>query len=735
MARVLTTEQTAPPLGINSVRPVTLGGTNANNAQQAAVNLQYIGNFQVNQPGGCPSLGLDSKIPANYFPAVLLNQQNPIVTGPLTVGIGQTNTYTITNYNSSNVYSVNTASGSAVVSGNTITWTAPTIPGVSGFIINGVNVVIEVTYGNLSISGPSSINENTPAIFTVENYNSGIQYAVTPISGTVTITGSQITYTAPATDGVNTLFTGFMVNSTTVYVTVSPPPAPVITGPVTLAIGQVGTYTMTNYVATGTYDISTTGGTLTQSGNTLTYTAPQDTGTYSFTVNGVMSAVNVILPTIMAPSVTAPVEGAINLGPAVTFTATPFAMSVGQDTQQATNWQLATDALFLNIVQSSLADTVNLSSWTVQNLLSNAVYYARVQYIGTNNEISAYSTAVSFTTKASYIPTLVTGEIDGTTGLDFGYAVAMDSAGLTLVVGAPTGNLVSVYQFSNGAWVLFQTINAPTGAFKFGMGLSMNSLGNAFVVGAPDSQRIFIFQLQNNSWTQTASILSPTASGKFGYAVALNDSVNSVFIADYASALVYNYTYDGASWNLAQTLTFTGASNYGYSIAINPPGTLLAVGAYLSNQVLLYQNGGQGFNLTQTLNAPSGGSFFGVQVALSRQSFTLIVGAGTSQTVYIYTSATGAVWNLFQTLTSPDPSVTGYFGRCVATSAQGTVLMVGAYAAGKAYLYQLTSTQYSLAQTFTASQTPNLGFSAVLTDSGTKAVVFDDTAAIGLSIS
>ncbi len=735
MARLLTTEQTAPPLGINAVRPISLGGTDANNAEQAAINLQYIGNFQINQPGGCPSLGLDSKIPANYFPTVLLNQQNPIVTGPLTVGIGQTNTYTITNYYSSDVYSINMASGSASISGNTITWTAPTTPEISGFIINGVNVVVNVTYGNLTVSGPSSINENTPAIFTIENYNSAIQYSVQPISGAVSISGSQITYTAPATDGINSLFTGFIVNDTNVHVTVNPPAPPVITGPVTLAIGQVGIYTITNFVATGTYNVSATGGTFVLNGDTLTYTAPSDTGTYSFTINSVMTAVNVILPTIVAPSITAPVQGAVNLGPAVTFTASPFAMSVGSDTQKATNWQLATDALFLNLVQSSLADTVNLSSWTVQNLLSNAVYYVRVQYIGANNEISAYSAGVSFTTKASYIPTLITGEIDGTTGLDFGYAVAMDSAGLTLVVGAPTGNFVNVYQFSNGAWVLFQTLNAPTGAFKFGMGLSMNSLGNAFIVGAPDSQRIFIFQLQNNSWTQTASILSPTASGKFGYAVALNDSVNSVFIADYVSALVYNYTYDGASWNLAQTITFTGASNFGYSISINPSGSLLAVGAYLTNQVVLYQNGGQGFNLTQTINAPAGGTFFGVQVAISRQSFTLMIGAGTSQTVYIYTSATGAVWNLFQTLTSPDPSVTGYFGRCVASSAQGTVLIVGAYAAGKAYLYQLTSTQYTLAQTFTAPQTPNLGFSAVLTDNGTKAVIFDDTAAIGLSIS
>jgi hypothetical protein len=155
----------------------------------------------------------------------------------------------------------------------------------------------------------------------------------------------------------------------------------------------------------------------------------------------------------------------------------------------------------------------------------------------------------------------------------------------------------------------------------------------------------------------------------------------------------------------------------------------------LSNQVALYQYGGQSFNLTQTINAPTGISFFGVCIELSRETFTLLIGASTSQTVYIYTSTTGAVWTLYQTITSPAPTATGYFGRSAAINGQGGVFMVGAYGTGSAYLYQLSSTQYTLAQTFTSTLAPQLGFSTVLTNNGAKAVVFDNTAAIGLTLS
>lgn len=734
MARLLEIRQTAPALGAGVFRSIATGGTNASSAQEAATSLQFISNTQINQPSGTPSLGIDAKIPTNYFPASLLDQTPPVVTGPLTATVGQTYTYTITNYVSTDTYAISPVSGTASQSGATITWTAPAGKGISGFIINGVNVIVNVLSSGLTITGPSSITEKTPVIYTIENYSTSIQYNVIAISGSVITNGALITYTPPATDGINILYSGFSVNETPVRIAVNPPPVPTVTGPVTLAIGQVGTYTITNYVPNGTYEVNALSGTPVVSGNTITYTAPSETGTYSLTINATMIAINVVLPSVMTPQIIAPVQGATDLGPNVTITSSPFAMTAGVDTQRSATWQLATDVNFLTVVQTSVADTVNLTSWTLYNLLSNATYYVRVLYTGINNEVSAYSPAVSFTTKASYIPSAITGEITGAAADNLGYAVAMDSLGLTLAVGAPAGDFINLYQYTNQAWTLFQNISAPSGALAFGISLSMNSLGNAFAVGAPNSQQVFIYQLQNNQWVQTAIFLSPTATGKFGYAVALNDSVNSLFIGDYESGLVYIYINTSGTWALSQTLTFTANSYYGYSLAINPAGTLLAVGAYLTNQVVLYQDGGQGFTLSQSINAPTGAAYFGVALSMSRESFTLLVGAGSSQTVYIYTSSTGAVWNLYQTLTSPYPSENGYYGRCLAINAQGNLLIVGASLSGNAYLYQLTSSQYTLAQLFTSSQTPNLGFSAAMTNDGTKAVVFDATAAIGLNL-
>jgi hypothetical protein len=70
----------------------------------------------------------------------------------------------------------------------------------------------------------------------------------------------------------------------------------------------------------------------------------------------------------------------------------------------ASDWEIASDAEFTNIVDSSYNDTVNLTSYTPNNLQPETTYYVRVRY-RSDYHISQWSDPVKFTTSAAYIET------------------------------------------------------------------------------------------------------------------------------------------------------------------------------------------------------------------------------------------------------------------------------------------------------------------------------------------
>jgi hypothetical protein len=105
---------------------------------------------------------------------------------------------------------------------------------------------------------------------------------------------------------------------------------------------------------------------------------------------------------ISTPSITSPTTGAIDQGSAVSITSDAFAVTPGgADTHVSSDWQIATNAGFTNIVDQSIADTSNKTSYTVSGLSTSTTYYVRVRYNG-NTLTSSYSSTISFTTSATF---------------------------------------------------------------------------------------------------------------------------------------------------------------------------------------------------------------------------------------------------------------------------------------------------------------------------------------------
>jgi hypothetical protein len=111
-----------------------------------------------------------------------------------------------------------------------------------------------------------------------------------------------------------------------------------------------------------------------------------------------------ITPSVATPSITSPTEAASDQAIDLTVTASAFAVTnEGSDTHASSDWQFATDSGFSNVVEESLADTSNKTSYTATLLDAGTTYYVRVRYNGTTYGASGWSTAVSFS--VAYVST------------------------------------------------------------------------------------------------------------------------------------------------------------------------------------------------------------------------------------------------------------------------------------------------------------------------------------------
>lgn len=131
-----------------------------------------------------------------------------------------------------------------------------------------------------------------------------------------------------------------------------------------------------------------------------TYSLVNGKHRFTFLTNGTLT-IPAFAPT--APSITSPTDGALNLLATVNVAANAFS-SPAADTHASSDWQVATDAAFTSIAIQSLNDAISKTSWAATGLSPNTTYYARVRYRGTAFGYSNWSTAVKFSTAASFVP-------------------------------------------------------------------------------------------------------------------------------------------------------------------------------------------------------------------------------------------------------------------------------------------------------------------------------------------
>lgn len=504
----------------------------------------------------------------------------------------------------------------------------------------------------------------------------------------------------------------------------------------TVPVNSVNEYTIISYSNFNTYTIEVSSGVVIRTDDVITFSAPSVPETVILTVNGRQFVLNVvpIVEYVVTPSITSPLNNSSDLGRSVSFIANEFIASGGVDTHEGTDWQVATDIGFTNLVADIVNDVNNKTSWTVSGLEVSTTYYARVRYKGTSMGYSNWSNISTFTTKANFLPTNEVGKINtgSFTGIGgYGYNIDIDEIGERFIVsaenthittdpftGVPVTNksfagCVFVYVKINGIWQLETRLFASDYALNdiFGRSISINATGDTIVVGAyfedpgntTDAGSVYVFTRTGTTWTQQAKLVAndKTADDLFGSSVSINPSGDMLAIgcprtkiSGTSRGSVYIFTRSGSTWTQEAKLMssdLTVGQDFGSFVKLDNLANRLyigAVGDYSSNgAVYIFTRSGSVWTEEVKLISPdrtSEDDHFGENIVVNYNSDIIAIGSpffqGRMGAVYIY-SRIGTTWTYEAKLTKPvtdSASNNPYIGQSLSMNENGDVLIVGA---------------------------------------------------------
>ena len=543
---------------------------------------------------------------------------------------------------------------------------------------------------------------------------------------------------------------------------------PAVNGPLSVTVGSVTNYQITNFHAATIYSVTAIGGSVVQNGETIIYTAPGNPGGSGFVVNGKTYAIDVTMQSPNTPAITSPINGATNIGSVVAVTSSAFSITAGSDTHAASDWQISTSPTFATILYQNLNDTVNKTNWTSGALTASTQYYIRVRHKGTTYGYSQWSSVVSVTTKSSFLPTGEKQKItvsDAATNDSFGYSVSLSSDGSTALVGArgKSSQTGAAYIFtkSGSTWTQQAKLtasDAATGDY-FGWSVSLSADGSTVLVGAyaksSQTGAAYIFTKSGSTWSQQAKLTaSDAATGDyFGWSVSLSADGSTVLVGAYAKSSVYYnagaayiFTRSGSTWTQQSILTASdGATSdaFGYSVSLSSDGSTALVGAHQKSSnagaAYIFTKSGSTWSQQAKLTASDAATsdYFGISVSLSSDGSTTLVGAfqedpsgiSNAGAAYVFTKS-GSTWSQQAKLTASDGAGDDQFGVSVSLSGDGSTALVGAayksFQTGAAYVFTKSGSTWTQQAKLTASDaagSDRFGYSVSLSSDGSTVLV------------
>jgi hypothetical protein len=490
-------------------------------------------------------------------------------------------------------------------------------------------------------------------------------------------------------------------------------------GPLSVLKGLMVTYEITDYDSNRVYNITATSGSIVRYDYDIEYTAPDTVGLTSIIINGVAFNINIINPVVNKPTILVPVPMSIDVNISnVQSICSDFNVTDGAtDEFESSDWQLATDVGFINMVDQIAESTDNEIIWTLPLLDLNTTYYIRTRHKGVSLGYSEWSTPASFTTAETEFIGMELFMMSADVGVSidsFGYIVDITPDGTRAFVAAfyngddnlTDPGIVYVYTIENNAMVYETELLSvdPASNDLFGNSLSSSTDGSVLVVGCAndgyssytDNGSVYVYTRLETAWSLTQQILNPEPGNNkvFGNTVSVSGDGNTIVIGaptnNQDRGTTYVYEKSGPDWVLTAALfppNASGNSQTGYNVKISNDGTRIISGCYYGDgdQCAVYfkNNGVWEFEASITTSGTFGNGF---NVSINADGDTIAIGScydevGTGPyyflagRVLIYTR-TGSIWSLQTTLTASDPADGDYFGSVVELSQTGDKILI-----------------------------------------------------------
>lgn len=174
--------------------------------------------------------------------------------------------------------------------------------------------------------------------------------------------------------------------------------------------GSTYTYTITNYNSFSYYEVISSVGTVTRTGDSIELVLPfgltETAIDLIVTKDGVDFAFALSLSTVYIATPTVTInEGTTGVGSTASLSATAFDVTPdGADSHVSTDWQVSTDSTFSTLVWNLAESTTALTETPIGlDLTTSTTYYVRARYHGATLAPSAWSPTVQFTTAASFL--------------------------------------------------------------------------------------------------------------------------------------------------------------------------------------------------------------------------------------------------------------------------------------------------------------------------------------------
>jgi hypothetical protein len=243
---------------------------------------------------------------------------------------------------------------------------------------------------------------------------------------------------------------------------------------------------------------------------------------------------------------------------------------------------------------------------------------------------------------------------------------------------------------------------------SFGQTISVSADGNTALVGDPNKTVggrfsvgvVYVEVRSGSTWSEQAELSPAGPPGSFGTSVAISGDGNTALVGapsasvvdpDYAGA-AFVYTRSGTTWSQTAMIppSDTTVLGFGRSVGLSADGTVALIGQNLSSlsagKAAVFTLSAGIWSQAAEITPPSPAAHgFGSAVALSGDGSTgfvaapdkTVAGAPSAGKVFVFTGS-GATWSQEAGFSASDAGANDLFGRAMATSLDGSSLLVGA---------------------------------------------------------